>query len=287
MDLIVRRRMVSAIPALTGATGDADSKVRLAALKKLGELAGPAELPALLSLLGKAKGPEDLEATEQALSSIISKAVKPESCVHQLEARLADSPPAQKCALLRVLGAVGGTNALQAVRAAVNDPNVEVHAAAIRVLSGWSTADAAPDLLELAKAAGNTADKMICLRGYIAFAGHADLPKPQRLAMCRQAAPLVQNDDEKKLLLAALGGIGSAQALELIEPYLDNAATKEEASTGIVNIAAKLLQDAGSAKVVPKLIGPLDKVAQVTANADLAKQAKDLSAEAKSRAVSK
>jgi HEAT repeat protein len=287
MDLIVRRRMISAIPALTGAAGDSDSKVRLAALKKLGELAGPAELPALLSLLGKATGPDDLEATEQTLSSIISKAVKPDSCVQQLEARLADSPPAQKCALLRVLGAVGGTNALPAVRAAVNDPNTEVRAAAIRVLSGWSTTDAAPDLLALAKTAGNPAEKMICLRGYIAFAGHADMPKPQRLAMCQEAAPLAENDNEKKLLLAALGGIVSPQALELIEPYLDNPATKEEASTGILSIAGKLLQDAGNDKAAPKLIGPLDKVAQVTANADLAKQAKELSAESKSRAVSK
>jgi HEAT repeat protein len=287
MDLIVRRRMTPAIPALIEAAGGSDPKVRVSAVQKLGELAGPAELPGVLDLLSRAKSPEDLEATEQALSAISLKSANPASCVGQVEARLAQSQPAQKCALLRVLGAIGGTTALGAVRAAVSDPNVEVHAAAIRALSGWSTADAAPDLLELAKTAGNPTDKMICLRGYLALAGHGDLSTEQRLKMCRQAAPLVQKDDEKKLLLAALGSIVSTKALDLIKPYLEDAATKEEASTGTVNISDKLLHGNQSAKVAPKLVEPLGKVVQVTANPDLAKRAKELRDQAESKGSGK
>ena len=287
MDLIVRRRMTSAVPALLDAAGGSDSKLRIAAVQKLGELAGPADLPPLLNLLGKAKSPEDLEATEQALSAVCLKATKPDACVSQVEARLAESQPAQKYALVRVLGAVGGASSLQGVRSAVNDPNAEVHAAAIRVLGGWSTADAAPDLLELAKAASNPTDKMICLRGYLALAGHADLPTDQRLTMCRQAASLVQKDDEKKLLLAALGSISSVEALDLIRPYLDDQATKEEASTGVVDISDKLLQGADAAKAAPKLIEPLDKASQVTSSAELIARAKKLLDQAKTKAGAK
>jgi HEAT repeat protein len=287
MDLIVRRRMTSAIPALFDAAGGADANIRIVAVKKLGELAGPPGLPGLLDLLAKAAGPEELEATEQALSAVSLKAANPAGCVGLVQGRLAQSPPAQKCALLRVLGAVGGTNALPPVRAAVNDPNVEVRTAAIRTLSSWSTTDAAPDLLELAKTASNPSDKMLCLRGYLALAGHADLPKGERLEMCRQAAPLAQKDDEKKLLLAALGGIVSAQALDLIKPYLDDPATKEEASAAIVDTSEKLLKEAGSDKVAPSLIEPLDKAAQVTANPDLAKRAKALCDQAKAKAAAK
>jgi len=287
MELIVRRRMTSAIPAMVSAANGSDSKMRIAALKKLGELAGPDQLPALLDLLGKAKSPEDLEATEQALSAISLKAAKPDSCVNQVETRLAASQPAQKCALVRVLGAVGGVSALRAVRGSVNDPNVEVHAAAIRVLGGWSTADAAGDLLELAKAATNPTDKMICLRGYLALAGHADLTIDQKLAMCRQAASLVQKDEEKKLLLAALGGIAALEAIDLIKPYLDDSATKDEASVGILDISEKLLQGGDAAKVALKLIEPLEKVAQATTNAELTKRAGKLSEQAKSKAITK
>ena len=287
LELIVRRRMTSAIPALFDAAGGSDAKLRVAAVQKFGELAGPDQLPGLLDLLAKAPGAEDLEATEQALSAVSLRAADPASSVGQVEARLAQAQPAQKCALLRVLGAVGGAKALEAVRAAVNDPNAEVHAAAIRTLGGWSAVEAADDLLGLAKTAGTPSDKMICLRGYLRLAGQADLPLDRRLSMCRQAAPLAQKDDEKKLLLAALGSINSVEALDMVAPYLDDAGTKEEAASGAVGISEKLLSGDNSAKVAPKLVEPLQKVAQATANADLAKRAKDLCEQAKSKAGGK
>jgi HEAT repeat protein len=287
MDLIVRRRMSSAIPALLDVARGSDAKLRIAAVKKLGELAGPDQLPGLFDLLGKAGSPEDLEATEQTLGAVCLKAADPAACVGQVEARLAQSQPAQKCALVRVLGAVGGKKALEAVRAAVSDSNAEVHAAAIRALGNWSSVDAADDLLGLAKTAGSPSDKMICLRGYLRLAGQTDVPLDKRLAMCRQAAPLAQKDDEKKLLLAALGTIASVEALDAIAPYLDDAATKEEAATSTVDIADKLLKEKDSAKVAPKLVEPLTKAAQATANADFAKRAKDLCDQAKNKAGAK
>jgi HEAT repeat protein len=287
MDLIARRRMTSAIPALFDAAGGSDPKIRAAALKKLGELAGPAEVARLLDLLAKAATPEDLEATEQALSAAGLKAADPDSCVAQVEARFSAAPPAQKCALIRMLAAVGSTNALKEVRAAVNDSNAEVHSAAIRALGGWSSADAAPDLLALAKAAATPTEKMICLRGYLRLAGQPELPVDKRLAMCRQAADLAQKDEEKKLLLAALGSITSVQALSLITPYLDEAGTKEEAATAALDISDKLLQRKNADTVAARLVQPLDKVALATASPDLAKRAKDLSAQAKSKAAAK
>ena len=288
MELIVRRRMTSAIPALFVAAGDPDVKIRIAAVKRVGELGGLGEMPALLDLLATGASAEDLEAREQAL---IAVSVKPNSnrgsCVEKLEARLPQAQPAQKCALLRVLGAVGGPSALKTVRAAVGDSNAEVHAAAIRVLGGWNNAEAAPDLIELAQTANNATDKMICLRGFLGFAGQTELPNDKRLSMCREAAGLVQKDDEKKLLLAALGSINTPEALDQIKPYLDDAATKEEAATASVNIAEKLLQGSDSAKVAPKLIEPLDKVAQVTANTDLANRAKKLAEQARGKTSAK
>lgn len=287
MDLTVRRRMTSAIPALFDAAADSEPQIRIAAASKVGELAGPAELPRLLDLLARAASPEDLEATEQALSAVSLKAADPASCVAQIEARLAQASPPRKCALVRVLGAVGGPNALKAVRAAANDPNAQVHAAAIRALGGWSTVDAAPDLLELAKTAGNATDKMICLRGYLRLAGQADLPVDKRLTLCRQAAALAQKDDEKKLLLAALGEIPSVEVLDLVAPYLGEAGTKEEASTAVVNVADKLLKEKDAAKCAPRLAEMLDKVAGATASADLAKRAKELLDSAKAKTSAK
>jgi HEAT repeat protein len=286
LELIARRRITSAIPTLFDAAAGSDPQIRTAAIRKLGELADPSDLPRLFNLLAEAADPGELEATEQAVSSVSLRALDPGACVRQVEARLAQAPPAQKCALVRVLGAVGGTNALTATRAAVNDPNTEVHGAAIRVLAGWSTAEAAPDLLELAKAASNPTDKMICLRGYLRLAGQSDLPVDKRLAMCREAADLAQKDNEKKLLLGALGGIASPQALNLITPYLDDAGCKEEAATAVVDISDKLLQRRNADWVASRLIKPLEKAVQATANGDLANRANGLLDQAKSKAGS-
>src|ERR1035438_8552296 len=99
-----------------------------------------------------------------------------------------------------------------------------------RCLSDWSSDVCSSDLV-----AGNPTDKMICLRGYLRLAGQSEVPLDKRLAMCREAVALAKQDEEKKLLLAALGSIVTVEAVDLITPYLNNSGPKEEAVTGIVS----------------------------------------------------
>jgi len=54
-----------------------------------------------------------------------------------------------------------------------------------------------------------------------------------------------------------------------------------------VDISDKVLQGSESAKLAPKLIDPLEKVAQITASADLAKRAQKLLEQARSRSDAK
>ncbi len=130
-------------------------------------------------------------------------------------------------------------------------------------------------MLALAQSASNPADKSLCLRGALRLAADADQPAGERLALCRQAAGLVQQPDEKKLLLGALGGIKTAQSLALVAPYLDDASVKKEAGAAVVAIAGALLQ-AGDAAVRPRRVDPLQQAAQLTGNADLARRAEAL-----------
>jgi HEAT repeat protein len=287
IELIARRRMTAAVPELLKATQDAEAKVRVAAFRRAGGLAGAAELPALLDLLANTKSAEDLETAEQSLITLCGTATDRAGCVEKIAARLAQAQPAQKCALLRVAASVGNAAALKCVRAGVGEADAEVHAAAIRALAGWNTPEAAPDLLELARSAATPTDKLLCLRGYLGFAGHSDVPGPERLAMCRQAAGLVQSNDEKKLLLAALGSIQSPDSLALIEPYLDDAGVRDEAGNAAVGIATSILQGGQAAQLAGKLVQPLEKVARVTTNAQLAGRAKTVLDQARAKAAAK
>ena len=283
LELIGRRRMTTSIPALLKAAGDADPRVRPAALRKIGELGGPAELPALLVLLMDLKTSQDLDAARQALNGVCAKADDPESCTRKLASALTKAGPAQKSILFRVLSAIGGFDALQAVCTWVGDSDAQVHTATIRALSAWKNADAAPILLRLAKTASNPNDKTLCLRGYLSLAARPDLPVNQRLSMCRQVVGLIQRNAEKKLLLGALGSINSPDAFALIMPYLDDPATREEAGMAAVAIAERLLKGRNAPKLAPKPIEALEKVVQVTANADLARRAKTLLRRAQGR----
>lgn len=287
IDLLSRRRMTKNLPELLKLTSDADAKVRSTALKRVGELGGPADVPALLDSLMKAKDSQALEAAEQAVSTICVKAGDADACADKIGSLLTQAPPEQKGALLRVLGAIGGQKSLQLVRAAVNDANADVHSSAIRVLGDWKTADAAPDLLALAKNASDPKDKMLCLRSYLGLARNPDFPAPQRLTMCRDAAGMVQSQDEKRLLLSALGSVQSPEAINVILPYLEDASTKNEAAAAALGIADRLLQGRNAARNAARLVEPLQKVAKSGANADLVKRAQTLLKQAQAKPAAK
>jgi HEAT repeat protein len=281
LDLAARRRLASALPMIFRMSRGSDGGVRSAAVKRIGDLGGAVDIPAVIQLLLSPKATSgDIEGSEEALAALCAKSGNKDQCASLVADKLKDADLAQKSALLRVLGSVGGATALALVRTAVDDSNSQIHGVAVRTLAAWGTPDAAPQLLELAKNAKDPAEKMICLRGYIGFAGHAEVPVAARLAMCRETAGLVDSEQGKKLLLGALGGIKSADALALITPYLEEETTREEAATASVNVAEKLLQDKSFAGR-QSLVGPLEKAAKATTNPDLAKRANALLEKAK------
>jgi len=275
LELIGRRRMVTSIEILLKTARDGNAKVRQGALRKVGELGGPAELPALLKLFMNLKTSQDLNAAEQALKNICVRLDDRQSCTGKLISLLPQAGPAQKSALLGVLRTLGGTDALQAVREALNDSDEEVHSAAIRALCAWKNAKAAPDLLRLAQTAANPKDKTLCLRAYLSMASRPNILLDDRLSMCRKGGELVQQDEEKKLLLAALGGIESVDALVMIAAYLNESAVRDAAGTACVSVGEKIVKQKPNevAKAMKKVIEAVD-------NKNIKRRAKKILADA-------
>lgn len=273
IELVGRRRLSAQAPALLEIAGQGPAEIRPLAMRKVGELAPATELPAVLGLLMKAKVGGEMDAATQAATALSGRAGNADASAGQVAGLMSRAEGPQKQALLRLLASIGGPVALEGVRAAVGVPDAEVRATAIRMLGTWKTADAAPALLELARSAPEPADRTVSLQNYLQMAADADLPADQRLAMCRQGAVLAQRPEEKKLLLGALGSIKQIEALELIGPYLDDAATRNEAGAATVAIAEEILKGSEAGRLAPKLIDPLKKVAGVAANTDLGRRA--------------
>lgn len=273
LELVGLRHIASALPTVMSLATGPDAAMRPQAIRRLGELGKIADLPKLLDLLLQAKGDADREAAGQTLATLCGRADDLESCTAPIAARLATAQPDQQAALLRVLAAVGGSHALEALRSALPNSNREVHVAAVRGLAGWKTPDAEPDLLRLAQSSTDGTDKLLALQGYLSWATKKETGNEKRLEMCRQAASLAQKPAEKKLLLSALGSIAHPQALKLIEPSLDDPAIRGEAGFAILSIAEQMTKRGVDANKAKLLTAPLEKIVQANVNPGLTKRA--------------
>ena len=239
IELIRQRRLTAAVPQLLKLMDDKDNAVKSAAVKCYAELGGEAEFAGLVEKLVKASDAATISALEKALTTICAAPAQQQKCTPQIIAALPKASPEAKQPLLRILCACGGSEALKAVRAAIDDSNKDVHSAAIRVLGDWKSAEAAPVLLDLAKSSAAPVDKILTLRGFLGMAARKEPSVPDKIAICRNAAPLIQRNEEKILLLGALGTLADATTLDLAATYLDDAAVKREAVAAVMSIAEK------------------------------------------------
>ncbi|MHC4214624.1 MAG: HEAT repeat domain-containing protein [Planctomycetota bacterium] len=276
IELMGRRRMVGSIGALLKVAGEEDSQVRPAAIKMVGELGGPDQLPVLLNMLKDLNSAEDLAAVEQALGAVCAKSDKPESHSGELIKRMAQCNSAQKGVLLRVLGGIGGAEALEVVSRTAEDFDSEVGAAAVTVLCRWKTAEAAPGLLALAVRIPDGTQRTAVLRGYISLVRGEGLSVEHRVAMCKHANVLIRRDQEKKLLLSVLGTVPSVEALSMAMGHIDNAAVKNEAALATVAISEKIVEQKPA-----EVLDAMQKVIQATDNEDVKKRAKGILEKAK------
>ena len=268
-DLISRRATYGAMAAVAKtAREDADPAVRAGCINTLRELGSLTDLTAVVGILVKDASEAEAQTAEKALATICGRQTDRSACAATLVAGLAAAQPAQKCALLRVLHSVVDAKALQAIRAAIADPNKEVHDTATRLLCEWTSAEAAPDLLALAKTSPDPTYKLLALRGYMRVSADKDVSAAQRLAMCKEAAALVQRDEERKILLGVLAGGADAESLTMAATHLDTAALQAEACLASVAIAERLLQAQPAAvlPVVEKVL-TLSKDEKLTARA--------------------
>ena len=269
IEVLGQRRASAATPVLLKAAADADESIRLAAVKALGETAVFADLPALVELLAKAKAANELAVAEAALRTACARVPDKEAAAQRLAAGLAQAGPDARSALLRTLGQLGGAKALEAVRAAVQDANEAIRDTALRVLADWPDPAASPALLDLAKTSDNAKHKILALRGFIRLIARSEAAADQKLAMCKEAMNLAQRDEEKKLVLGALGGVPLADALAIVVPHLDAGAMKDEASAAAVSIAEKI---AGSHPA--PVTQAMNRVLEATTNQDLQQRAR-------------
>jgi HEAT repeat protein len=272
---LAERNATEAVGPIASCLDSGGETTTVAALDALAILGGGGQVPAIIKTLDAATTDRVRQSAEAALQSITVRAGA--ACADPLLAGLKDAKSVTRPVLLRALGVVGGAKALEAVRFALQDSDAPTQEAAFRVLTEWSGAEAAPDLLQFARTSANPNRALLAFRAYVRLCRDEQITSAAKLKMLTDALGLAKTVAQKRLVIAGLGDLDDPAALKLLEPFLADADLAEVAGLAIVNVAAKPNpKDAGGIGLDLEKVMDLEKVIKLTTNPDLQDQARKL-----------
>ena len=239
---LVGERRIEATTDLLKALDNSDDGVRSAALTALGATVGPKGLSVLITQVVSPKRAEDAATARKALQTASIRMPDRDACASELALALEKAPAPTKNILLEILRDVGGTKALNTIGAAAKSNNSQLQDKGSELLGNWSSVDAAPVLLDLAKTAKEDKYHVRAIRGYISVARKFkdSMPEPQRLEICRNAFEVARRPADQKLVLEVLKLTPSVESLKLAIKAIQMPELKEEATQATLVIAQKI-----------------------------------------------
>ncbi len=246
---LVGQRRIDANGALVKAVDNPDKAIRAAALTALGATATAKELPVLLTQAVSARNADDAQVAGRALREACIRMPQREACAAELAAAMSRSSSDTKASLLEILGAMGGSKALETIVAAVKSNDAELQDTGSRLLGEWMEVDAGPALLDLSKNLKTDKYRSRVLRGYIRLARQFAANDSQRAEMCANALEAAQKPDEQKLVLAVLEQrSNSNDALKVAVKAAQVPALRDDAARTVLAIAQKLAKTGADAQ---------------------------------------
>ncbi len=248
---VVGKRRIEATQELVKSLKNTDKSVRAAAFKSLGTTVPPQSLDVLISQVVAPSNADDMDVAKQALKTAAVRMPDRELCVAQLAKTMGTSELPTKVVLLDIIGAVGGTKALEAIYAAAKGDTPELRDVSSRVLGEWLTFDAAPVLLDLVKTGPSDKFQGRLFKGYLRMAGQFARNQPERVAMCNEAFAAARQVGEQKSVLELIKKFPDVETLKMAIKATEIAELKADAIQTALVIAEKTK---GNAEEVQKLL---------------------------------
>ncbi len=242
LSVLTDRMAPEAVTLAVAQASAAAVEVRHAALNALLQLAGPAEMPVVIAALQSAEDNAERALAAKVLNTVAGHhkdAVLP--LILDAEAQASDEVQG---ILLRALGYVGTPAALDAVVARLDD--AEARGEAVKVLAGWSTRDAAPELLTLVKS-GDADVQDAAFEGYVRLArGVQEIPVKEE--MLDTAMALAPRKEMKWKVLSVWATVATGKSMSTLLPYLDDPEVEREAATAVIEVARQIATHSDEAR---------------------------------------
>ncbi|MCX7426874.1 MAG: HEAT repeat domain-containing protein [Planctomycetia bacterium] len=271
VDVLRRRRSTVAVPALLAEAGKEDAAAYGPAIAALRSLATPDDVPALIDLLlATAKGARRDEI-EKTVLLVCGQTEDEAARVAPVLAVLEKADEPKRCALLPVLGRLGGKKALETIEPALASDRPAVRDAAVRALCNWPDASVAGRLLDLVKTTDSPAHRTWALRAYVrVITLKSDRPEAETLAMLQEAMKLAKDDAQRQLILDRASAVRTIETLRWVAPYLDDPAVNQAACRAVADLAhQRFLRNPNKAEfdVALKKVTEISKEPEVVARA--------------------
>jgi len=214
-----------------------DDMLRKTALQALENLAGSAQLYRLFDLLETIENNAEILLVQNAIVAASNRIGQKDQRADPLLIRLDSIEDDKKIDFIRPLSRIGGEKALRAVTSYLDNDNSRIQTAAVYTLAQWQDKAALDALLKLCL---NTEDRKIfylAFQGYTRIIQESDLKPGEKFMQLKPTFSLSLTENEKKLLLSALSGIKSMDALRKVFEYMHEQELAPAAARAAVTIA--------------------------------------------------
>jgi len=242
LEVLQRRAARDQLDLIWPFVEDGNEEVRIAAAQAIGALADESAARRLIGRLSRSDVQRERYTLERALGDVCARAATSPARTAEISAYLDQVELRDRCVLLRVLGRLGGTEALDTLRAALRDEQVEVREAAVRGLADWPDCTAAELALESAQSASDLKLHVLALRAYVRMLLlEPRQPIDQIVAAFAAGMGAAERVEEKRLILAGVAALTDPRALDYLAPYLRDGELRDEAASAMLNVANALL----------------------------------------------
>jgi len=223
--------------------GDADVEVQKAAWNTLGTLASAASLPKLMDKAESVTEPIE-RFVEQALVAVVKNAEDGEAAVEPIvnAYRSGLGQDRYRAVLVRVLGQVGGKEAMVQMTKAIQGGALEVRKAAISAIAQWPTHEPLTLLSERAVAESDPAARlMIFMAAGQLMAQTGPKSQEQLFGIGEKLYQAAKDRREKDQVLAAIGRVDGAETVAFFEKLAgEDAQRQRQAETAIQRLQDRL-----------------------------------------------
>jgi hypothetical protein len=239
------RNSTGALDVLLATATDPDRAVRAESFKSLANVAGPDRVDKLIELLvGEADTGTRNEAERTVV--VVSERISPSDgrAAPVMAAMATTTDVAARASLIEVLGRMGDSGALDPLKSELSSDTPEYRRAAIAALSTWPDAGPSDDLLHMAESSESEVERILALRGYIELTRlESDRPESDSIDRFQTAMSLATEVSEMRMILAGLGELQTAEALEVTVPYLDDLNLRAEAEAALLRQIGVIRQE--------------------------------------------